>query len=100
MAHQVPLCLCRSCQRLGIQDTCGGISPWCCPVSRETSPSGRGIPSPCQGTPTLPLLALPHFFGRQGDKVFLFLPAASSFCSCLEAAPLALKGSAGISPEE
>lgn len=85
-AHQVSLCLCRSRQRLGTQDTCGGTSPWCCSVSKETSPSRRDIPGPCQGTLTLPLLALRHFFGRQGDslpfpashQLLLQLPGSSS----------------------
>lgn len=63
-------------------------------------PGGRGIPGPCQGPPTPPLLALLWFFGRHGDKVFPFLPDASSCCSCLEVAPLAPKGSAGISPQQ
>lgn len=79
--------------------TCVEASAPVLPYLQGNTPQRERHPGPCQGTPTLPLLALLCFFGRQGDKVFLFLPAASSCCSCLEASPLALKGSAAVSPE-
>lgn len=69
------------------------------PYLQGNIPQQERHPGPCQGTPSLPLLAPLRFFGRQGDKVFVFLPAASFCCSCLEASPLALKGSAAASPE-
>jgi len=57
---------CLFVQELPAPGNTGHISPWSCPVSRQTSPNRRGIPGPCRGPPPLPLSALLYSLGDKG----------------------------------